>query len=236
MRGVLVVLALTASLAYAAPPEVPEVVLAKAGQLVKVKVKSDGEVGSAINFKDNDAFWGEMVSNTPGERLFVFQASADLKEEKAFVVAWWTPSEKTGKMTTIKVSPLNFTPAPKPTPDPNPPQPKPPAKVEHVRVAVVTESSDLSSNKAEFYSDKALQAYWKEKGWEGVWWIDPDAKDPTSGKMPVKWQPYADRAKMLKLDKALFIVDRDSGIILYEGAIPATPDDLLKLLKEKTGG
>lgn len=139
-------------------------------------------------------------------------------------------------------TPFAFTvPGKKVDPDPKPndqkPDPKPPAKVKNVRVAVVTESGDKDPRKAEFLQDAALQAYWKERGWDGIWWIDPQAEDPTTpGKPPAKWEKYIRQAAELKLPKALFIVNRDDGEILYEGKPAETPAELLKLLKDKTGG
>jgi hypothetical protein len=112
----------------------------------------------------------------------------------------------------------------------------PPGKVSNLRLAVVSESSALTGRKAEFYADKPLADYWASRKWDGVWWIDPQVKDPATGQMPAKWKLYADRAASLKLADAVFLVDRDTGEILYEGAPPKTPADLLQLIKTKTGG
>lgn len=72
----LALVAAATQLSMGAPPEVPSVIKAKPGQLVRITVKAaPDKLGSARNFKDEDAFWGELVG-PKGTRQFVFQAPA----------------------------------------------------------------------------------------------------------------------------------------------------------------
>ena len=109
------------AIGFASPPEVPATLKVKPGQLVRVVVKADaGKLGSAKNFKDEEAFFGELVS-PPGQRQFVFQAPTDGKRVQ-FVISWWTAGELDGTTTTIEIEGV----APDPDPKPVPPKPVPP--------------------------------------------------------------------------------------------------------------
>ena len=130
-------LLLVPSWALAAPPDVPGELKVKPGQLVRVRVKTEAEVGTARNFTDTEAFWGELVS-PKGERHFVFQAPAEGKRT-VYVVAWWTKGETEGATTTIVVDAAPPAPPPQPKPD-DPPAPKPVEPVTSFRVILVYES------------------------------------------------------------------------------------------------
>src|SRR4051812_10554488 len=96
---------LVAAAATAAPPGGPAALKAKPGQLIRVVVKADeGKLGVARNFKDEDAFWGELVG-PKGQRQFVFQAPADGGRNQ-FVVTFWTAGELDGATTTIEIEGL----------------------------------------------------------------------------------------------------------------------------------
>jgi hypothetical protein len=85
--------------ALGAPPDVPAEVKTKPGKLVRIVVKTDAEIGIARNFKDEEAFFGELVS-PKGTRVFIFQAP-DEATKSAYVISWWTKGETEGVMTTI---------------------------------------------------------------------------------------------------------------------------------------
>jgi hypothetical protein len=226
-----------AVVAQAAPPDVPKTLIAKPGQLVRVVVKTDAPLGTARNFEEADAFWGELVG-PKGERHFVFQAPDDLTAGRQYVVTFWVKGETEGATTTVSVPAAKRQDEKK---DDRPDDKKddakpPPGKVESVRLVVVSESANQTARKAEFYGDKSLQDYWQARKWDGPWWVDPQAEDPATKQTPAKWKPFVDQAKSLGLAEAVFVVDRTSGKVLYEGKPPATPADLLKLLKDKTGG
>jgi hypothetical protein len=126
------------AVATAAPPQVPQTLTAKSGKLLRVVVKTDAEIGTAKNFTEEQAFWGELIA-PKGERHFVFQGPTDNETDLAFVVAWWTVGEKEGVTTTITVPGVKK-PAP-PVVDPvkpvDPPKPDKPAPAEVYYFAVV---------------------------------------------------------------------------------------------------
>lgn len=225
-----------ATLVAAAPPEVPKTLTAKPGQLVRLAVKTDAEIGLLRTFTDEEAFFAELLS-PKGQRQFVFQAPDDAADGKQFVVGWWAKGETDGVSTVITVSAAGKKADPKPSPadDKKPPKPddKADKKATSVRLAVVSESSVLTTEKAKFLQDKDLLALFAERKWDGPWWIDPDVIDPATGTTPAKWKAYVDRAKVLGLP-SLFVVDRETGTVLYEGKPPATPAELVTILKAKT--
>lgn len=138
---VLFVLA-AAGLAAAAPPDVPEKLKVKPGQLVRVTVKGDAVLGSLKNFTDEEAFWGELVS-PKGSRQFVFQAPAaqydkagkPLPQRSTFVIGWWTKGEVTGSSTTITVEGATAAPGPV-EPEPKEPDPKEPIPAKYYFMVV----------------------------------------------------------------------------------------------------
>lgn len=143
------VVLLCAVLGAAAPPQVPQTLTAKNGKLLRVVVKTDAEIGTAKNFGEEQAFWGELIA-PKGERHFVFQGPTDNETDLAFVVAWWTVGEKEGVTTTITVPAVK-----KPTPpvtDPGKPDTKPdPVKPEPAAVyyfAVVGPSGPVAPSTA----------------------------------------------------------------------------------------
>lgn len=110
--------------AFAAPPDVQPAISAKPGQLIRITIKdATEELGSARNFSDDEAFFGELVS-PKGTRQFVFQAptlpedpEALAKYKSSYVLTWWKKGETEGAMTTITVS---GAPSPIPAPDREP--------------------------------------------------------------------------------------------------------------------
>lgn len=103
------------------PPEVPAELKARPGQMIRVTVRTENEIGTLRNFTDEEAFWGELVS-PKGTRQFVFQAPADGKRS-TFVVGWWTKGETEGATTTISVEGVTPDPLPPPKKDPDPVDP-----------------------------------------------------------------------------------------------------------------
>ena len=110
----LFLLLLFSGAAFAAPPEVPAEVSARPGQLIRVVAKSDAEIGTLKNFKDDDAFFDELVSK-PGQRRFVFQSD----KPGVYVIGFWSKGETEGAACTITVGDPGTVP-PKPG-DPKPP-------------------------------------------------------------------------------------------------------------------
>lgn len=126
------------ALALGAPPDVPPHLKVRPGQIVRVVVKTDKEIGSVKNFAETDAFWGELVSPAKGARHFMFQAPAleyDAKgkvippKRTEFVIGWWEKGDLSGSATTITLDLTGVAPVPPgpvpPSPDPTPPAPDP---------------------------------------------------------------------------------------------------------------
>jgi hypothetical protein len=139
MRFASVLLLLVASVACAAPPDAPEHLKVKPGQLVRITVKADeGKLATAKNFTDSEAFWGELVG-PKGQRQFVFQApqveygkdGKPLPYRAQYSLAWLTVGELDGVMTTITVEGGAGSPPPivppivPPKEDPKDPPPPP---------------------------------------------------------------------------------------------------------------
>lgn len=149
--------------ALAAPPDVPEVIVADPGDLTRVVVKvpkgKDGKpapIEHFRNFKDGDAFWGQLVSASPDEMHFVYQApkkkpakggarSADGSVTVNHTIGFINrdAGESGGSMTTISVTypPDVIVPVVPPTPKPTDPV-TPPAPVTSFRVVLIYESAD----------------------------------------------------------------------------------------------
>jgi len=141
------VLLVAAALGSAAPPEVPAQLKAKPGQLVRIVVKGDAELGTLKNFADSEAFWGELVG-PKGQRHFVFQAPADGKRAE-YVIGWWTKGETEGVSTTVVIEGVAPVP-PVPPPGPNPPvdPPTPPAGTYYFLVVRADGPADPAFTKA----------------------------------------------------------------------------------------
>lgn len=128
---------LFSSLTAAAPPDVPAEIKATPGQLVRVTVKTDKKIGTAKNFKDEDAFFGELLAPA-GQRQYVFQPPVS-GGKSVYVLTFWTEGELEGATCTITVSGVTPPTPPDPKP-PMPPDPKPPGPVTSFRVILVYES------------------------------------------------------------------------------------------------
>lgn len=123
-------------------------------------------------------------------------------------------------------------PAPGPSPGPTPvPPPAPPAPLTKLHLLLVEETADAAAGRGKYLSDPALRARVKAKG-HNLRVIDKDVTD-ASGKPPRDLAPYLERARGKGFPQ-LYLVNQD-GRVLYEGALPPTPEELLKLL-DKIGG
>ena len=110
------ILLLFASLATAAPPEVPREIKARPGQMVRVVAKGEGEIGFARSFGDDDAFFDELAIR-PGQRRYVFQSD----KAGTYYLAFWTKGELEGSSCIIVVG--DGKPAPVPPVKPGDPPP-----------------------------------------------------------------------------------------------------------------
>lgn len=193
--------------------------------------------------------WITVTATTEGKTVRWYSADAGLKvfptellkDTKTAVVS----SQKPGTYRLVAYTAINGeptvavtcfvvvgdggqVPTPEPTPTPTPqPEPKPP--IVKAWFVVVEETSESKSNRGVYLTNKALQAFFKEKAWS-VSIVDKDVKD-ASGKTASDLKPLVDRAtKPGKTLPQMFLVDQD-GHVRLEGAVPDSPDALLNILK-----
>lgn len=121
-------------------------------------------------------------------------------------------------------------PSPNVNPDKKDTNPPPgPTKAVKVIAVIVEETADLSAKRSKFFESEAIRKRWKDKG-HSPWIVcDKDVKDPATGKTPTKLVPYLSRSKDKVLPQ-LYIVDAESGRVLYEGPAYSEESDFLKLL------
>lgn len=224
-------LLLVPSWALAAPPDVPGELKVKPGQLVRVRVKTEAEVGTARNFTDTEAFWGELVS-PKGERHFVFQAPAEGKRT-VYVVAWWTKGETEGATTTIVVDAAPPAPPPQPKPD-DPPAPKPVDPVTSFRVIFAFESGDLlpPGQRGAVYG-KAVEDWLTAnctggaKGWRRR---DKDSPGESDPEFVAMWAA----AQASKVGTPFVAVERNGRVII--AAVESSPAKMVESLKSLKEG
>lgn len=223
----LAALLFAAVVAQAAPPVVtlPAEVTGEVSAFVVVKAKVEGDtkgvryvaLDSGLSIFPSDLLSDKnalvVVAGRPGRyKVLAYSGNADGPSEPAYTVL------------------LIGTPDPPPGPAPKPDDKPKPGKVARLRTVVVSESSDLTARKSVFLGDKELGALYEAKKWDSPWWIDPGDKDPLTDKPPAKWKDYMDRQK--GKGAQLYLVDRETGEVLYEGDPPKTPSDLITLIKK----
>jgi len=128
------------------------------------------------------------------------------------------------------VMPASPQPQPNPNPNPNPqpdPQPKP-TPVGPLRLIWIEETSERTPEHAALIADKELRDLLYKAGWL-LRIADADVVDE-NGKPPTDLANYLAEAKKLGLPR-LFIVDKN-GVEVYNGAVPATKEAFLQLLKQ----
>lgn len=215
------------------PPPAPSLVAPaalaanKAGRVrfeVKTNCKNvvylvdDEKADLAREFTDVATFRYHFAADSPGVYKVVFvTASGDVPLVAQTVITYDGP------------------PAP-PGPGPNPPGPQPvppgpaPGPVSKLYVVVIEDTLQSKSNRGAYYANKALLDRVKSKGWQ-FRVEDKDVKN-AAGQTPPDLAAYV-RAAAGKEPYA-FLVNQD-GKVLFEGALPATPADLLALI-QKVGG
>jgi hypothetical protein len=182
--------ALAASAALAAPPEVPAEVKAAPGQPVRVVVKG-ADVGYKAAFTDAEAFFEELAPRD-GQRRFMFYAQTP----GTYVVVFWSKGETDGVFTRVTVGsappPQPPGPGPQPTPGPTPP----PGPVTSFHVVVIYESGDtLTANQRAVVYGKAVEDYLNAActggaaGWRRRDKDSPGELDPTMAALWAAVQP-----------------------------------------------
>lgn len=102
---------------FGAPPEAIPSIDAEAGDLVLVTVKGEKDkVGTWKSWKTEDkVFFKELMSDTPGERQFVFQAPKK-NPKPIYTIVWWTQGDLVGSETVIRITPATQLPPDQPPP------------------------------------------------------------------------------------------------------------------------
>ena len=149
------------------------------------------------------------------------------------IVAGAKPTVLTARLTlTIRGKAAPQPPQPNPGPAPLPtPGPATPVRLKAV---AVYESEAASLAAGTFFADKAVRGRWAERGHLPPVLVDKDVRDPETLAAPAKLKPFIDRAANKALPQ-LYLVNADTGDVLFEGPIPETPAALLALLP-KIGG
>lgn len=219
------------------PPEVPIELKAKPGQMIRVSVKTDAEIGTLRNFTDTEAFWGELVS-PKGTRQFVFQAPADGKRS-TFVVGWWTKGELEGTATTITVEGVAPTPLPVP-PEPNPPEPKPPTPVpptpaKTFQVLVIYESGATHSAGQKAVMEGKVVEDWLNANCTGgkTGWARVDKDFPVE-KMPAQLRELWAVTKLAVTGVPCVAIARDTRVSIEP--LATTPAAMVDVLNRLKGG
>jgi hypothetical protein len=167
---------------------------------------------------------GVFSSRTPGTyKVRVVAASKDGGLATATFTVTFLGEQPTPPPPIPPVPPVPPDPGPGPTPPP-----VPPAKA---WLVVIEETAEAKSNRGAYYSDPGLLGYLKGKGWKARI-ADKDAKDP-AGNPPRDLAPYLRLAAGQSLPRA-FVVDQ-AGTVRYAGALPATPAEMLAILR-RIGG
>lgn len=167
----------------------------------------------------------DTLSVFNGKYIYVVQALAPDRQGEVIV---WPLGGKAEDVTRRGVS-SGKSPRPPTPPDPDPkPKPEPIAKG---WLVVVEETADATQARGKFLSDPALASYLKGKGWK-VRIADQNVVD-AQGKPPADLLPYLNRARGRSLPQ-MYLVDQE-GAVRIEGSVPATPADLLALLKTAAG-
>ncbi len=229
VQAALLGLLTAAALALASPPVGPAKVTVGVGELGRVEVapfKPDGKEPLAVGWRcgttDDRLFVDELAGKGGKVRLLLQGKAAG-----TYLIVLWSAGETDSAVIEVEVKGAEPV-----KPDTKPDTKPTPGKVSRVRTVIVSESADAAVRKSLFAGDKELLALYAARKWDAPQWVDPQTVDPATGKAPAKWAPYIERAKGKDGDQ-LYLVDLDAnGEVLSEGPLPATPADLIALLKK----
>lgn len=223
---------------YAATMLLLLTLLAAAQAGVKVKGDQSYKPFDPIILKASD------VTSAKASFLWDVDGAAQVVEAGDTLYVWAPLGTYTVRLTAIdfdakKVERAKFTfkvegdvpvpPTPGPTPGPGPgPSPGPLAKA---WIVIIEATAEAKADRGQWVRDQDLLKYIKDKGWR-LRHSDVNAKDAT-GNTPTDLVPYIKRASGKAMPQ-VYVVG-DDGKVRYEGALPATPADMLAILK-KFGG
>lgn len=203
-------------------PGIPiQIAAAYKGKNVVWKAPDKGLVVIDGGFFAGDSGKALLFGPSGTYRLWAFTSVKDVVSSAECVVVIRGPP----------VPPVPPVPVP---PGPNPPGPTP-GPLAKLVIVVIEETAQASADRAAYINNKELQDRIKAKG--HTWKLaDQDAKDP-QGNTPPSLAPYIAEAKKHGLPY-LFLVNRiddKTGEVRYQGALPKTPAELVKLI-EQVGG
>jgi len=110
------------------------------------------------------------------------------------------------------------------------PAPAPAVAAGKCHVVVIEETAEATARRGVYLAHRDLAGYVRGKGWR-VRVADKDAVDAT-GRTPADLAPYVARAKG-RVPYVLVVAEE--GRLLHEGSLPATPAELLAVLR-RIGG
>lgn len=164
--------------------------------------------------------------------LYVIEPLAAGGDVQLLLVPRGAESEADAKRIRLRVG------APRPPPDPLPaPKPKPepkPVTARKLAAVVIEETEDTTAKRSEFFGSAELIARWKAKGHEPPTVADQNIRDGKTKQTPDALKPYVERSKGKSLPQ-LYLVDSLTRDVVYEGPMPETVADFLKLL-DRVGG
>lgn len=207
---------------FAAPPDVPRELKAEPGDIVEVVVKAPAGTEIGYRLVGGKALFRELKTDTPGERVFWFNAKAG----GTYSVVWWTKGETASTETAIAVGKGPTPPDPPQPPDPpDPPKPPPDGPL---RVIFVYESSAAmtAAQQSVMFGAKVreyLDA--KSKGWRR-YDKDVDAANEKDAELKALWGAARGHVTAVPC----VVVGRGSKVEILP--LPATEDAALELFKK----
>lgn len=198
------------------------------GRMVMVHAKSLKDAKVRWGFcPERDSLWQAHVEG--GKVAFVAQAvgnyymCADVDGLNMLSPVW--------VRVVVTKSDVGPDPIPDPKPDPKPdPDPKPqPAKVAAYLV-IIEESKDATARRGALFADATVAGLLKS--YKRFTVVDKDVKN-AAGEVPPDLKTYLAKAAEKQLPYC-FAVD-DAGWAVYEGAMPATKQEVIDLLKKTLG-
>lgn len=230
MRCLFVFAGIAIALAQAGAQEItlPETVAAKIGRLATVPIKSTAKdvVYTVVPAGDIDIF-REFDPDPSVIRLrFLPYAKGPF-----WLVVSGASGDKVVQRTCVIVPETPEPPRPDPGPGPKPDPGPTPIVSGPLWLIVVEETADATQRRGEFLSSAALADFMKSKGHKHRL-VDKDVRTP-----PADLASYLEHAKGKALPWLMLTPQTGAaaGRLAWEGPVPATPNDLVELLR-KVGG
>lgn len=230
--GVIALLVMPAFSEGAFPDEAPVIkapdkVTVKAGRIAKIKVETTGKKVAWIN-PQSDLM--DLETMTEDGKTIILAVDQSVPHNTVFKIFCYTAAgDLPSQPVIILILVQNQRVIPPPPPNPDPPTPNPP--LNKGWLIIIEETANATTTRAKLLSDIALQTYLKEKAWT-VRISDQNAVDEF-GNVTTDLAPYIERSKGKTLPQ-MYLVDQ-AGNVRLETSLPASPADVLQVLK-KAGG